>query len=125
MTKSDSKSKSKPKSSATAKAGLEVKPVKDLEPADSQSEDVRGGNGGAAGPGVGKNGGGLVFSDATLKSRVAPLRSALAKLGASFASSLASPAMGPSSGPEFGIFKAGLRALLFSWSDGPWPMATP
>ena len=81
MSKSDSKSKSKPKSSATAKAGLKVKPVKDLEPDDSQSEGVRGGQGGigVVGP-VGNGGGGLIFSDANLKSRVVPLRGALVKL---------------------------------------------
>ena len=58
MPKSDSKSKSKPKSSATAKAGLKVKPVKDLEPDETQSEDVRGGQGGiGVVGGAGGNGG--------------------------------------------------------------------
>jgi len=70
--------KSKPKPSAAAKPkldakkpGLEVKPVKDLEPDDSQSEKVRGG-----GAGIGAK----LFSDAALKSRVAPLSDALVKL---------------------------------------------
>ena len=76
MTKSDSKSKSKPKSSATAKAGLKVKPVKDLEPDETQSEDVRGGNAGAGTV----YGGHFIFSDANLKSQVAPISDALAKL---------------------------------------------
>jgi len=68
-----SDSKSKP--SAPAKPGLEIKPVKDLEPDESQSEDVRGGWGGVAQKGK-------IFSDAGLKSRVAPLRDALVGLHA-------------------------------------------
>ena len=75
--------KSKHKPSATepalevAKPGLEVKPVTDLEPDESQSENVRGGI-----PAGGGKVAGLPprFSDAALKSRVAPLRDALAKL---------------------------------------------
>ena len=70
-------SKSKPKPSAPAKPGLEIKPVQDLEPDESQSEDVRGGIGGAAGPGRGG-----AFSDARLKSQVAPFRDALVGLRA-------------------------------------------
>ena len=66
---------SKPKPSAPAKPGLEVKPVKDLEPDEAQSENVRGGLAGIA---IGPRGG--LYSDAALKSRVAPLRDALAKL---------------------------------------------
>ena len=70
---------SKPKPSTAAKPGpevkkpgLEVKPVTDLEPDESQSENVRGGKG--------MGGVTLRFSDAALKSQVAPLRDALAKL---------------------------------------------
>jgi len=69
--------KSKPKPSAPTKPaldakkpGLEVKPVKDLEPNDSQSENVRGGQAFPRRP----------FSDATLKTQVLPLRDALVKL---------------------------------------------
>ena len=69
---------SKPKPSAPAKPGLEVKPVTDLEPDDSQSENVRGGVPGTAGVGAHTFAG--KFSDAALKSRVAPLRDALVKL---------------------------------------------
>ena len=76
-------SKSEPKPSVPNKPGrdvkkpaLEIKPQKDLEPDESQSEEVRGGNGGAGGPGRGH----LVFSDATLKGQVAPVRHALMKL---------------------------------------------
>ena len=56
------------------KPGLVIKPMKDLEPDQSQSENVRGGNGA---PGTGM---GFIFSDATLKSQVAPIKDALAKL---------------------------------------------
>ena len=65
-------SKSKPKPSAPAKPGLEIKPVRDLEPDESQSEEVRGGIMGLPGT--------KIFSDAGLKSQIAPLRHALAKL---------------------------------------------
>jgi hypothetical protein len=52
------------------KPGLVVKPVKDLEPDESQSEDVRGGV-----PGPGK-----LYSDAGLKRQIAPIRGALVRL---------------------------------------------
>jgi len=65
-------SKSKPKPSAPAKPGLEIKPVQDLEPDESQSGNVRGGL-----PGPGN-----LFSDAALKSQVAPFRDALVRLHA-------------------------------------------
>lgn len=73
MTQSKSKApeaKAEPKPSATAKPGLKVKPVKDLEPRDSQSENVRGG---VRPPG-------RIFSDVVLKSQVTSLRDALVKL---------------------------------------------
>lgn len=58
------------------KPGLQIKPIKDLEPNQSQSEDVRGGNG------AGGYGPGFLFSDAALKSEVAAIKDSLAKLRA-------------------------------------------
>ena len=76
---------SNPKKSTPTKPELKVKPVKDLdlvkdlEPDNSQSENVRGGL--AAGPGRGGKWGVLGrFSDAGLKCQVAPIRHALVKL---------------------------------------------
>lgn len=61
----------KSKLSSSAKPGRAVKPVSDLEPRDSQSENVRGGR---------RETGGGLFSDSDLKRRVTPLSDALAKL---------------------------------------------
>jgi len=66
-------SKSKP--SAPNKPKLEINPAKDLEPDDSENESVRGG--GAAVMQKGK-----IFSDASLKNQVTPLRDALVRLHA-------------------------------------------
>lgn len=69
---------SNPKKSTPTKPEIKVKPVKDLdlvkdlEPDNSQSENVRGGG---AAPG-------RLFSDAGLKCQVAPIRHALVKLRA-------------------------------------------
>ena len=71
---------SKPKPSAPPKSGLEIKPVKDLEPDDSQSEDVRGGQVGAGPKVTGIGWLPAKVSDAALKSQVAPLGDALVKL---------------------------------------------
>jgi hypothetical protein len=61
------------------KSGLEAEPVKDLEPGESQSEDVRGGFGGTEHvvPGLPPR-----VSDATFKAQVLPLKNALVRLSA-------------------------------------------
>jgi hypothetical protein len=61
---------SKPNPSAS-KPGIKIKPVKDLEPDESQSQSIRGGFAG----GVWK-----LFSDAGLKSKTMPFTGALTKL---------------------------------------------
>ena len=75
-----SESKPKPPSPAkpapgAKKPALEIKPQKDLEPDEAQSENVRGGQ--AAGMGAGRGG---LFSDAALKSWIEPILDALPKL---------------------------------------------
>jgi hypothetical protein len=62
--------KSNPSPSTPAKPGIKVKPVKDLEPDESQIENVRGGQ-----AMVGRR-----FSDATVKSKIMPFTGALTKL---------------------------------------------
>ena len=73
-------SESKPKPSEPTKTapeikkpGLEIKPVQELELDQTELEKITGGN---CAPGTR----GFIFSDAALKSNVAPIKHALAKL---------------------------------------------
>lgn len=61
------------------KPGLEIKPVQELELDQTELEKITGGNC-APGTVMPVRGGGFIFSDAALKSNVAPIKHALAKL---------------------------------------------